>query len=388
MAIVKRKRKKGLVYRVMFRNPYSGQVVLDSTHESLRDAKRRDNEIKELLEFEPETLQPLANFDEAVDPDDPTFAQLALAHLRRTDITEITRKQDVYHIKHILPVLGNLSVSQLTKEHFKRLESYLRDIRGNKQNTIHRRISVARAVLNWAERVRLIKESPIPHYRCERGQDLKLRPPTPGEIRKIISVAPEHLKRAIILSFYLGVRPGASELLKLEWANVDLERGTVLVYSAQKNKSAPWREVFIKPEILPLIEKWKQHDELFDIPWMITWKGKRISTIKNAWLSTLKRAGIKRRIRPYDLRHSFATEALAAGGDDKAVAETMGHADTTMIRRHYQHVLDSQKKAVTQNLPNITFDADPEGNILGQQSGSTKSPFSANFLLTRDKKIQ
>jgi integrase len=86
---------------------------------------------------------------------------------------------------------------------------------------------------------------------------------------------------------------------------------------------------------------------------MINYNGQHIKSIKTAWRKSLKRAGITRRIRPYDLRHAFATEALAAGADIRTIAELTGHADVAMVLRHYQHVLDRQKQAVVNLIPDL-----------------------------------
>lgn len=53
----------------------------------------------------------------------------------------------------------------------------------------------------------------------------------------------------------------------------------------------------------------------------------------------------------YDVRHAFATSALASGADMKAVSEILGHSrpDTTM--RVYQHVDAIQHKAAIDRLP-------------------------------------
>jgi len=62
--------------------------------------------------------------------------------------------------------------------------------------------------------------------------------------------------------------------------------------------------------------------------------------IKTYWhrkQKALARAGITRRIRPYDLRHNFITQALEEGADVKALSEIVGSAPET-IMRHYQHV--------------------------------------------------
>jgi site-specific recombinase XerD len=76
--------------------------------------------------------------------------------------------------------------------------------------------------------------------------------------------------------------------------------------------------------------------------------------------ATLKRAGITRRIRPYDLRHAFVTDAVAAGVDIKTVAQIVGD-DPRMLFEHYQHVATKQKRAAVEALPEIVFTAQNYG---------------------------
>ena len=47
-------------------------------------------------------------------------------------------------------------------------------------------------------------------------------------------------------------------------------------------------------------------------------------------------------MRPYDLRHSYATTALILGVDQRVVMETMGHSTPTMTM-HYQQVVEELK---------------------------------------------
>jgi len=58
----------------------------------------------------------------------------------------------------------------------------------------------------------------------------------------------------------------------------------------------------------------------------VNYKGRPMKKRQHTWGKTLKRAGITRRLRPYDLRHYFVTKALEDGADIKALAEVVGAA--------------------------------------------------------------
>ena len=95
-----------------------------------------------------------------------------------------------------------------------------------------------------------------------------------------------------------------------------------------------------------------------------------MQSIKTAWRACKKRAGITRKIRLYDLRYAFATETIAAGADVKAVSDIMGHSTTAMIHRHYQHVVDEQKRKVVESVLDI---------LSGIRQRDTKQVFSGYF---------
>ena len=170
-------------------------------------------------------------------------------------------------------------------------------------------------------------------------------PPTREEMRRILAVAPEHVRRVILIGHATGARIGPSELFRLKWADVDLVSDVFRMPAADKGATESTRIVPIRSDIIAELTKW--HDADGDIEHVIHWRGRPVHTIGVAWRHALKRAGIERQIRPYDLRHAFATDAIEGGADIKAVAQVMGHADPTMLLKVYQHVrLSGLKRAV------------------------------------------
>jgi integrase len=55
-------------------------------------------------------------------------------------------------------------------------------------------------------------------------------------------------------------------------------------------------------------------------------------------------------LRFHDLRHSVATNLLAAGFDLAIVAERLGHRDPTITLRVYAHALEERDRAAASTL--------------------------------------
>jgi len=144
-----------------------------------------------------------------------------------------------------------------------------------------------------------------------------------------------------------GVR--VSELVLLPLSQIDLEGGYVLVYGkGSKERIVPlgkeamrWVAIYLQ-RVRPGLLKQRESPFLFVSGW-----GRGLS--RQRFWKILKtyglRAGIRKRITPHLLRHSFASHLLEGGADLRSVQMMLGHADisTTQI---YTHVTGDRLKKV------------------------------------------
>ena len=142
-----------------------------------------------------------------------------------------------------------------------------------------------------------------------------------------------------------------SELTKLPVQQVNLEGGYVLVFGkGSKERIIPLGSEAMKWIILYLnsarekLAKGKESPSLF-----INRSGRGMSR-QQFWKNIKaygRRAGIRKRITPHLLRHSFASHLLEGGADLRSVQIMLGHADisTTQI---YTHVTGERLKKIHQ----------------------------------------
>lgn len=292
-------------------------------------------------------------------PDSPLFSDLAKTYVQSKNFNANSRKMLLIRLESIiLPFFGNRMAQGLRDQD---MDNYVRKRRkdGVKYATITRELTDVKAILNFAvkRRPQLIMVNPVRDYQKPGDIDLEeILPPTPAEAEKILKNASPHVARAIKLSWFLGLRPGSVELFSLTWDRVSWENRTIRVTAAAKGRQnrrrTTTRQVPIHKDFYDELLTWYKKDRRENGP-LIHYHGRAIKSMQTAWKNTLKSAKIKRRIRPYDMRHYFVTRALEAGADIKALSEVVGSSPKT-IMKHYQHVTQDMHRQTVDTIPALT----------------------------------
>jgi len=155
--------------------------------------------------------------------------------------------------------------------------------------------------------------------------------------------------RAILEVFYsTGIR--VSELVGLNWSDVDFELGIVRVLGkGSKERIVPIGKMALdalRDYSIEVRKKWnlpcKGENAVF-----LNNRGGRITTRSVARLveKHLKEVGIPVKVSPHGLRHTFATHLLNSGADLRVIQEMLGHASLSTTQR-YTHLNLDQLTAV------------------------------------------
>lgn len=150
----------------------------------------------------------------------------------------------------------------------------------------------------------------------------------------IILKATDNLKhKAILTTIYAaGLRVG--ELLNLKISDIDSHHMRIWV---REGKGCKDRLTTLSPHLLKLLrvyyKRYRPQEYLFEGP-----QGSPYSptSVRKILARACSRAGIRKKVRPHTLRHSFATHLLEQGTNLRYIQQLLGHTSvkTTEIYTH------------------------------------------------------
>lgn len=268
-------------FQVYWNNPFSKRRE-SQDFSTLAEAEKFDSLVKHRLKHDRESFK--ANMEQeenAPESNKPTLEQCYYTYLKEKQFSKKSLAWSLDGMKTILLLIGGTCVDEIDKNMLGNVMNSL-SARKVKPITVRNRMSALRAVLRWCVRKYLLTTCPqfpqLPPARHER-----FIPPTPDEIRTMLGVAPPHMQQVIILGSQLGARIGTSELFRLKWEDVELQRGVVRIQAAKKNPHEPWREVPLRGTLRALVQVWRDEDIQTGASSVINYHGKQISSVKTAW---------------------------------------------------------------------------------------------------------
>lgn len=151
---------------------------------------------------------------------------------------------------------------------------------------------------------------------------------------ELIGCATTLKHRTVLLVLYAaGLR--LSEALHLQAPDIDSKRMQLRVGCGKGSKE---RLVPLSPRLLTALrEYWKEaRPPIWLFPGKTNDAPLSTTTIQKACKAAAREAGIRQRISPHTLRHSFATGLLEAGVDLLTIGQLLGHKSftTTMVYLH------------------------------------------------------
>ena len=269
-------------------------------------------------------------------------------------------KYEAFITLHINPILGNISINEITSNMLQdfilqKLENG--NLKTNKPlsvNTVFGIVSVLKQAFKLALTLDLIPKDPTVAIKLPQQQEKEIQALTRDEQKRIEEYCLKQTKNnyiGIIICLYTGIRLG--ELLALTWDDIDFEKKFLYIKkTAYKIKINGKNQMVIdKPKtkksnrIIPLPDKLLNLLQLSknksNSDYVLSTKTNNMVDIRSyqrTFESILNKCGIKH-YNFHCLRHTFATRALELGMDIKTLSEILGHTNVAITLNRYAHSL-------------------------------------------------
>lgn len=268
---------------------------------------------------------------------------------------------------HISPLLGKVKLGDLQPAHVQKLHATMQ-AQGRARNTVQRAHRVLHNALNRALAWGYIQRNVCTVVHPPTPERNKLRTLTPEQVKALLSETRGGRWDALVtLAIATGMRKG--ELLGLNWADVDLERGVLRVQrqldrdgrlSEPKTHTAR-RGIHLPPSTVAVLREHRLHQNeqrlLLGPEWVdeglvfCTHQGRPLDprNVNREYKMLPRRAGLPD-VRFHDLRHTAATLMLLQGAPVKVVQGRLGHSQISLTLDTYSHVLPSMDREVADKL--------------------------------------
>ena len=263
--------------------------------------------------------------------------QRMLEELQRRNYSQATTRSYIFAVKQFAEYFGR-SPEKLGAEEIRRYQLYLLNEKKYTPGTVEIRMSALRFLYKKTLKRRDLAFDDLVYPKRPQRLPVVL---SPEEVTRLIEATTHPMHRAILMVLYgTGIRRTEVSLLKV--SDIDSQR---MVMHIRQGKGSRDRDVPLSSKLLEALRKyWRlKKPKLFLFPSTSGHRGpERPISDKTVWhvcKGAADRAGIKKRIGPHTLRHSFATHHMEAGTDLRTIQLLLGHAhlEHTTVYLHLSH---------------------------------------------------
>lgn len=303
------------------------------------------------------------------------------------DTVKIRTKETYEHVLsfYVVPKFGKIKLLKLTAQAFQEFLNELNQRLSASTVAKIRRYSIM--CLDAAVRYGYISVNPLRNTRPPRQVKNEIRVLSIDELNRIIDIAKaghyqaeqreddgaEYLRRCyyalLVAAIDTGMRKG--EVLGMKWDDVKddhiIVRNALVTSRAKIHLDTPKtkygaRKIILGSRVRTVLNTWHERQNAYfekyagicenklNLVFTNSFGGFVSGTnfAKRCWKPILSKAGIEN-VRFHDLRHSHASQLLAAGIPAQVVSERLGHGDVGVTLRVYAHLLPNlQEQARTQ----------------------------------------
>ena len=359
VTIQNRKRKSGIKYAVRYKDPLTRKSKHYGTYDRKKDAQAAANDLRAILDSgkKPEPRKkrftPL-RFHEVASK----LESIWLTKHIRDELKSKTMYDYKIWLKQLNESFESRFLCEINKEE---VEAFIYSIAKLSSNVnANKHLSTIKKVFRLGLKVNATLEDVSAEIKGLK-EDERNTFLYPHELDNLVKASgTTRAKFYMPAIIYLGAEHGASkqEILSLEWRDIQFDTGLEGLIRFFRTKNKRERTEYIMPRTRKALLDWKSHLEYkryrIKVERVVSDNvfcridGTPIKCFNKAWWNALKEAGITG-FHFHDLRHTFCSNLLMAGGDLKDAKEMIGHSDIAMTDR-YSHLSGLHKRNLQKQL--------------------------------------